>query len=160
MAEARKTGDPLLASACTETYLGFDFGELNIGVAVGQRISGTATGLETIRVSSNGAKWKAITRLVEDWRPSGFVVGLAHQMDGSENPITQPTLRFCRQLEGRFRLPVFTMDEMLSTVESRHVFYQERTKRSAEFLDFKDTISAQLILQTWLRHENRSAQRG
>ena len=144
--------DPVRTVAKTETYLGFDYGELNIGVAVGQRITGTATGLETIRVFSKAAKWQAITRLVETWRPSAFVVGLSHQLDGSENPITRPTLRFCRQLEGRFGRPVFTMDEMLSTVESRHVFYQDRPKRSAEFVDFKDTISAQLILQTWLRH--------
>lgn len=152
MDERCRRGDPLRSSARAETFLGFDYGELNIGVAVGQRITGTATGLETIKVFSKAAKWQAINRLVETWRPNGFVVGLSHQLDGSENPITQPTLRFCRQLEGRFNLPVFTMDEMLSTVESRHVFYQDRPKRTAEFVDFKDTISAQLILQTWLRH--------
>jgi putative Holliday junction resolvase len=152
MADSSLRTDPLRTLPKEKTYLGFDFGELNIGVAVGQRITGTATGLETIRVFSNAAKWQAITRLVETWRPNAFVVGLSYQLDGSENPITQPTLRFCRQLEGRYRLPVYTMDEMLSTVESRHVFYQDRQKRSAEFVDFKDTISAQLILQTWLRH--------
>nr|WP_097990843.1 Holliday junction resolvase RuvX [Methyloterricola oryzae] len=149
--------DPMVSSARSETYLGFDYGELKIGVAVGQRISGTATGLETIKVTSNASKWDAISRLVEAWRPSAFVVGLSHQLDGSENPITQPTLRFCRQLEGRFGLPVFTMDEMLSTIESRHVFYQERPKRSAKFMDSKDTISAQLILQTWLRQIDQTS---
>lgn len=157
MVEAGSSLDPMASSTRSETYLGFDYGELKIGVAVGQRITGTATGLETIRVSSKVAKWRAIARLVETWRPSAFVVGLSHQLDGSENPITQPTLRFCRQLEGRFGLPVFTMDEMLSTVESRHVFFQGRPKRSSDFMDFKDTISAQLILQTWLRHIDQTS---
>jgi len=132
-------------------YIGFDFGEKNIGVAVGQRITATATRLETIRVVSNAAKWDAITRLVNEWRPVAFVVGLAYQLDGSENPITQPTLRFCRQLEGRYRLPVYTMDETLSTMESKEIFYQSRTRRSEKFIDFKDEFAAQLILQTWLR---------
>jgi putative holliday junction resolvase len=131
-------------------YIGFDFGEKNIGVAVGQRITATATRLETIRVTSNAAKWDAITRLVNEWKPVAFVVGLAYRLDGGENPITQPTLRFCRQLEGRYHLPVHTMDETLSTMESKQIFYQSRTRRSDNFIDFKDEFAAQLILQTWL----------
>ena len=152
MADPGGRADPLELGGQDETYLGFDYGEKNIGVAVGQRVTGTATGIETIRVHSQASKWHAIERLVETWHPSGFVVGLAYQPDGSENPITRPTLKFCRQLEGRFGLPVHTMDEQLSTMESRQIFYQHRNKRSAEFIDYKDSLAAQLILQTWLSH--------
>jgi putative Holliday junction resolvase len=151
MAEALMFGQPLNTISAHDTFLGFDYGDKNIGVAVGQRVTCTATGLETIRVSSKEAKWAAINRLVQTWRPRAFVVGLSYQPDGSENPITQPILRFCRQLEGRYRLPVYTMDEMLSTVESKRLFYEHRTKRSTGFGDVKDIIAAQLILQTWLR---------
>lgn len=143
---------PVKTGCRDETFLGFDYGDKKIGVAVGQRVTCTATGLETIRVVNQSAKWDAITRLVETWRPSAFVVGLSYQLDGSENPITQPILRFCRQLEGRYRLPVHTMDEMLSTMESKSVFYASRGKRSTAFGEVKDRIAAQLILQTWLRH--------
>lgn len=143
-------GEPLRATSRDDTFLGFDYGDKNIGVAVGQRVTCTATGLETIRASRNEAKWSAINRLVQIWRPSAFVVGLSYQMDGSENPITQPILRFCRQLEGRYRLPVYTVDEMLSTVESKQLFYEHRSKRSTGFGEVKDIIAAQLILQTWL----------
>ena len=134
------------------TYLGFDYGDKHIGVAVGQRLTGTATGLETIRNACKQELWDAITRLVEDWRPCGFVVGLSYQDDGSENPITPKILRFCRQLEGRYGLPVYTMDETLSTVESKSLFYQGRAKRSIGFGTVKDILAAQLILQTWLEH--------
>jgi putative Holliday junction resolvase len=151
MADRAFSVDPLRIGAVRdETYLGFDYGAKSIGVAIGQRVTGTATALDRIRAASNILKWEAIERLVKAWSPSGFVVGLAYQPDGRENPITQPTLKFCRQLEGRFVLPVYTMDEMLSTVESRHLFYSDRTKKSADFLDFKDSIAAQLILQSWL----------
>ncbi len=134
------------------TYLGFDYGDKHIGVAVGQRLTGTATGLETLRNASKQALWDAITRLVEEWHPCGFVVGLSYQEDGGENPITPRILRFCRQLEGRFGLPVHTMDETLSTVESKSLFYQGRAKRSIGFGAVKDILAAQLILQTWLEH--------
>lgn len=133
-----------------QTFLGFDFGNKSIGVAVGQRITCTATGLETIRTLTQDAKWQGISRLVETWKPQGFVVGICYQEDGSENTITQPILRFCRQLEGRYGLPVYTMDETLSTLESRTLFYENRPKRSIGFGAVKDKISAQLILQTWL----------
>ncbi|MDD5036513.1 MAG: Holliday junction resolvase RuvX [Methylococcaceae bacterium] len=133
-------------------YLGFDYGDKNIGVAVGQRLTCTATGLETIRSAGKQARWDAIGRLVEAWRPSGFVVGISYQADGRENPITGQILRFCRQLEGRYGLPVHTMDETLSTVESKSLFFQSRAKKSTGFGEIKDILAAQLILQTWLEH--------
>ncbi len=134
------------------TYLGFDYGDKHIGVAVGQGLTRTATGLEMIPTLGKPARWDAITRLVEAWQPCGFVVGLSYQEDGSENPITPQILKFCRQLEGRYRLPVYTMDESFSTVESKSRFYQGRTKRTKGFAAVRDILSAQLILQTWLEY--------
>ena len=134
------------------TYLGFDYGEKHIGVAVGQTLTCTANGLETIPTLGKLARWEAIGRLVDAWHPCGLVVGLAYQEDGRENPITPQILKFSRQLEGRFRLPVYTMDETLSTVESKSLFYQSRAKRTTVFATVRDILSAQLILQTWLEH--------
>jgi putative Holliday junction resolvase len=145
-------GKPADPEHGNKTYLGFDYGEKNIGVAVGQRITGTASALETIRVTSREAVWEAISRLTETWKPSAFVVGVPYHPEGEENPIVQPILKFCRQLEGRYRLPVYTMDETLSTRESQEIFYQRRSKRSTRFTDVKDQMAAQLILQTWLKH--------
>ena len=132
------------------TYLGFDYGNKHIGVAVGQTLTRTATGLETIPALVKQPLWDAITRLVKTWNPQGFVVGLSYQEDGSENPITPHILRFCRQLEGRYGLPVHTMDETLSTRESKTLYYESRAKNSKGFGAVKDILAAQLILQTWL----------
>lgn len=132
------------------TYLGFDFGNKHIGVAVGQTITQTATGLETIPALVKQPMWDAITKLVELWKPQGFVVGLSYQEDGSENPITPLTLKFCRQLQGRYNLPVYTMDETLSTRESKTLYYQIRAKQSQKFGAVKDIMAAQLILESWL----------
>lgn len=135
------------------TYLGFDFGERNTGVAVGQRITGTASALETIRSDTEEALWSAVARLVKTWQPSAFVVGMPyHPEEGVENPIVQPIRHFCRELEHRYQLPVYIMDETLSTKESQEIFYRKRSKRSVQFADIKDELAAQLILQTWLNH--------
>lgn len=140
----------ILKTVASGTYLGFDYGDKHVGVAVGQGLTRTASGLETIPATRKQVLWDAITRLVAVWQPVGFVVGLSYQEDGSENPITPHILRFCRQLEGRYALPVFTMDETLSTVESKGLYYQGRAKQSAKFGAVKDILAAQLILQTWL----------
>ncbi|QXP87086.1 Holliday junction resolvase RuvX [Methylococcus capsulatus] len=146
----------VLADSRGATYLGFDFGERNIGVAVGQSVTGTAAPLRTLRAQPSARLWAAISELIDQWLPAGLVVGLSHQQDGSENPITAPTLRFCRQLEGRYRLPVYTVDETLTTAESRTHFYQRRRRKSVEFEQVKDEMAAQLILQTWFSIDKAS----
>jgi putative Holliday junction resolvase len=70
--------DPVSHETNESTYLGFDFGEKNIGVAVGQRVTGTATALETIRVTSGKALWDAISRLVQTWRAHTAEKGARH----------------------------------------------------------------------------------
>ncbi len=136
------------------TFLGFDYGEKKTGVAIGQRITGTASGLETIRSSSPDVLWSAISRLVDTWQPTAFVVGVPYPIveTGEKNPIIERILKFCRALEGRYQRPVHVMDEALSTRESQSIFYDRRPKKSVQFTDIKDELAAQLILQTWLNH--------
>jgi putative Holliday junction resolvase len=141
--------DPL-RPASDDAFLGFDYGTRHIGVAVGQRLTGIASPLGTVRVTQNKPDWSAIEKLVAEWRPAGLVIGIAYQPDGSENPITQAMLRFARQLEGRFRLPVHAMDETLSTFESRLMLYGDLQVRRKTYLAAKDALAAQRILQSWL----------
>jgi putative Holliday junction resolvase len=142
-----------LENPANATYLGFDFGELNTGVAVGQRITGTATGIDTIRFSSETSFWEAISRLVNTWQPTAFVVGVPYPPEGEvDNPIIQLIVEFCSKLNERYQRPVYTMDETLSTKESETIFYTRRSKKSVQFADIKDELAAELILQTWLNH--------
>ena len=140
-----------MAEVLAGVYLGFDYGERNIGVAVGQTFSGTASPLFTVREATRDGRWRAIQGLVEQWKPAGLVVGVAWQQDGEANPVTSAMLRFCRQLEGRFHLPVHTMDETLSTAESKSIYRARTPSRTARrFVDMKDEMAACLILESWL----------
>jgi putative Holliday junction resolvase len=131
-------------------FLGFDYGTKHIGVAVGQRLTGAAHPLGTVRVTQHRPDWTAIEKFIAEWRPAGLVIGVAYQSDGTENPITQAMLRFGRQLEGRFRLPVHAMDETLSTFESRQMLYEDLHVNRKTYLAAKDSLAAQRILQSWL----------
>ncbi len=142
--------DPLLAKANTDTYLGFDYGTKKIGVAVGQTITVSASPLQTIRSINQNPDWNIIGKLIEEWRPAGLVVGISKQTDGSDNPVTPRMLKFCRQLEGRYQLPVFQQDETLSTFEAKQMLFEEVSVSAGKLWEVQDQLAAQLILQTWL----------
>jgi len=144
--------DPLTAGSNTDTYLGFDFGSKKIGAAVGQTTTRTASPLQTIRSIQQNPDWSIIGKLIAEWRPAGIVVGISRQADGSDNVITPRMLKFCRQLEGRFRLPVHHQDEALTTFEAKQLLFDEIAVSAGKLWEVQDQLAAQLILQTWLNN--------
>lgn len=142
--------DPLAVKFGSDTYLGFDFGTKKIGVAVGQTTTATASPLQTIPSIRQAPDWDSIGRLIQQWQPAGLVVGVSRQHDGSDNPVTPRMLKFCRQLEGRYQLPVFQQDETLSTYEAKQLLFDEVSVNATKLWAVQDQLAAQLILQTWL----------
>ncbi|MGZ8189220.1 MAG: Holliday junction resolvase RuvX [Methylosarcina sp.] len=144
--------DLLAARINNDTYLGFDFGIKKIGVAVGQSVTGTASPLETIPSVNQNPDWQRIGQLISEWQPSGLVVGISRQNDGLDNPVTPRMLKFCRQLEGRFQLPVYQQDETLSTFEAKQLLYDDLGVSATTLWRVQDQLAAQLILQAWLNN--------
>lgn len=142
--------DPLAAKINSQTYLGFDFGNKKIGIAVGQTDTATASPLQTLRSIQQKPDWDKISQLIAEWQPIGLVVGVSRQADGSDNPITPRMLKFCRQLEGRYHLPVFQQDEALSTFEAKQMLFDEVNVSASKLWEVQDQLAAQLILQSWL----------
>lgn len=142
--------DPLAAKLTSTTYLGFDFGTKKIGVAVGQTSTVSASPLQTIRSINQRPNWEIICQLIAEWQPVGLVVGISRQQDGTDNPVTPRMLKFCRQLEDRYALPVYQQDETLSTFEAKQLLFDEVNLGAAKMWDVQDQLAAQLILQTWL----------
>jgi putative holliday junction resolvase len=127
------------------TLIGFDFGPRKIGVAVGQRVTATASPLTTLRSRDHQPDWPRIEALIREWRPDAAVVGLPFNMDDTETAIAPLARRFARQLQGRFGLPVHLVDERLTTIEARHVLGRKATSR-----EVVDAMAAKLLLETWL----------
>jgi putative Holliday junction resolvase len=126
------------------TVLAFDFGLKRIGVAVGEPELGTAHPLP--RIAAPG--FAAIEKLVHEWRPAVLVVGLP-VAEGGEHALAGRVQRFARQLAGRFRLPVETVDERYTSVEAEHRLRGAKSKPV-------DSVAAQLILEQYF-HGRRAA---
>jgi putative Holliday junction resolvase len=123
--------------AAARTILAFDFGLKRIGVAVGEPELGTAHPLPAVQGFSQ------IEKLVAEWRPARFVVGLPVAEQGA-HPLARRVERFARQLEGRYRRPVTRVDERYSSVEAESRLKGMRVKKTAI-----DSVAAQLLLEQY-----------
>ena len=124
-----------------QTALAFDYGVKRLGVASGNRLTGTAEPLKTIALTGD-ARFAAIARIIQEWQPEALVIGVPRHPDGTEHEITMAARRFGRSLSGRFHLPVFEVDERYTSVE-------------ADSLGAKDldSAAAALILEQFFREQ-------
>ena len=104
-------------AAGLQTFLGLDFGEKKTGLALGNRLLRSAQAHGTVRAQGD-ARFVAIAKVVQEWQPDALVVGVPFHPDGQPHDNTRRARRFARQLQGRFKLPVFEVDERYSTTEA------------------------------------------
>jgi len=131
--------------------LGFDFGFRRIGVAVGQCATFTASCLET--VSHHGAPdWKAIDRLVREWKPQLFVIGLPLNQAGEETEMSRAARHFGKSLSERYSLECEYVDERLSSRAAQERFVELRASGNLKRKDASklDAMAARIVLENWL----------
>lgn len=122
-----------------QTFLGLDWGLRRIGVASGNRITGTASPLVTV-AEQGEARWARLQALVREWRPDALVVGVPLHPDGAAHEQTRQAQRFARRLHGRLGLPVVEVDERYSTTEALAAGARDA-----------DAAAACIILEQYLR---------
>jgi len=140
----------------TQIFLGFDFGLRHIGVAAGQTCTQTAQALTSLSAHQGTPNWDEIAKLINTWQAQALVVGLPYKMDGTEQPITKAARHFIEQLKKRYSLPVYEMDERLSTAEAREYLFAAGGYKALKKKSI-DSLSAQLILESWLRTHPHTA---
>ena len=132
----------------TTTVLAFDFGEKRIGVAVGDLEVRIAHPLTTIAAEDNATRFAEIAKLVAEWRPARFVVGLPMHADGVEHELSRLARRFAQRLEGRFGVPAVLFDERL-TSRAAETRLRESGLRERDIDDALDAAAAREILEAW-----------
>jgi putative Holliday junction resolvase len=132
------------------TLLGFDYGTSFIGVAVGQTLTRTAQPLAIINAKQGKPNWQQLEKLIKNWSPDGFVVGIPTMMDGTEQTITELSRQFAHELETRFSKPVYLVDERLTTREACAQLFEKRGYKGLD-KGSVDKRSAVIILEAWLQ---------
>lgn len=122
-----------------QTFLALDFGLKRTGIAVGNRLTRCATPQPTIKAEGD-ARFVHIAARIREWQPDALVVGIPFHPDGAAHDNTRHARRFSRQLQGRFGLPVFEVDERYSTTEALQIGAPDA-----------DAAAAGIILEQFLR---------
>ena len=139
MSAAMATDDAMVVPPSQVTFLAFDFGLKRTGVAVGNRLLGTAQPQGSIHAQGD-ARWQAIAQRLAEWQPDALVIGVPFHPDGAAHENTARAQKFGRQLRARYGLPVYEVDERYSTTEAH-----SRGAKDA------DAMSACVILEQFLR---------
>ncbi len=121
-------------------------------MAAGQTITATASALPVLKAKNGDPDWEALDALVKQWKPGAFVVGMPFNMDGTENVMTGKARAFAKRLEEKYSLPCHTMDERLTSREARNLSRENAEASGRKFNERAviDSLSAQLILESWL----------
>ena len=136
-----------------DTVLGFDFGQKRIGVAIGYPEVCLASPLKTICAEDSQRRFEAISTLIYEWQPKRLVVGLPAHVDGTYHDMTEQAIQFAEQLEKRFALPVDMIDERYTSIIAEDLLRQAATKKQhKENKSYIDSLSAKIIVQTYLDH--------
>lgn len=122
-----------------QTFLAFDYGQKRTGVASGNRLLRIASPQATIKAEGD-ARFAQVEARIREWQPDALVVGVPYHPDGARHDNTDRAQKFGRQLHGRFKLPVYEVDERYSTTEA-----------IASGARDADAASACIILEQFLR---------
>lgn len=103
----------------------------------------------TITMSTRDAFFAELLAFVEEERPAAIVVGLPTLLDGTETLMTRQVRNFVARLKRRCDLPVYYMNEVLSSHEAEEDL-REAGLSSDEIRKVVDQQAAVRILESFL----------
>ena len=132
-------------------FIAFDYGTRNIGIAVGQKITKSATTLPPLIAKNIVPPWDKIGELIKSWHPHALIVGMPHTADGSDLKVTKLAKNFIRELEERFKLPVYEIEEHLTTKAARTEIFDRGGYKALQNKSI-DSEAAKIILEDWMNN--------
>ena len=135
----------------SEVVMAFDYGLRNIGIAIGQNITKSASTFYAVKAKEGTPDWIRLDSIVEEWQPDLFIVGDPFNMDGTKSSFQKRISKFSLELKKRYEIRVHMMDERLTTKEAKERIMNQSNglKRSID----EHSISAQIILEDWFRSQ-------
>lgn len=130
------------------TYICFDFGLKRIGVAIGNSLTKSARALDIIDFSKKDV---LISALIKKWSPCAIVVGIPYDLEGKKQQFTAKAKAFSASLSC-FGLPIFEMNELLTTKLARAELYEQGGLKSIEKNPI-DSFAAKINLESWFELE-------
>ena len=130
--------------------MGIDFGDARVGIALSDPLMIMSQGYKTIQNDGTDALYEEIVSIIKEKEVTKIVIGLPKNMDNSQGFRTDATMEFAEKLKTYTDVEVDFSDERLTTV-SAHGFLNEMNVRGKKRKGAVDTLSAALILETYMK---------
>lgn len=135
-------------------YLGLDLGTKTLGVAITDKTRTLANLLTVIRFNSNDYETACneLLKILNNYEISKIALGLPKNMNNTCGFASNRSLEFKKLLETKINIPIFLVDERLSTTEAENILLSvdmSRAKRKKVI----DGVAATIILETFLKTE-------
>jgi putative Holliday junction resolvase len=127
-------------------WLGVDWGEKRVGLAVTDPSGTIASPLAVLNVKGDNAAVTGILELLSPRRVQKIVVGLPLSMDGSDSSQTIRVRKFAAKLARKSSLPVVFVDERLSSRQAERDLIGMGVRREKR-RERVDSAAASLLLQ-------------
>lgn len=133
-------------------YLGLDLGTKTLGLSVSDKTNTIASPYKTLHFKENEytSVLQELKKIAEEKEITAFVLGLPKNMNNSLGFASERSLSFKKILEENFSLPVYLVDERLSTIEAEKILLssdKSRQKRKKVI----DNVASSIILDTFLK---------
>ena len=129
--------------------MALDYGEVRIGVAFSDLLNIIANGYETYTRKDLDSDLKYLTDLAKEREVDKIIIGLPINMDGTEGERALATRAFGEKLNKASGLPIFYLDERLTSVSAERMLIDADVRRENR-KKVIDKISATIILQDYL----------
>lgn len=130
-------------------YLAIDYGLKRTGLALSDPEGSFVFPRATIIMKGKDAFFEELFALAHVEKAEAFVVGLPLRLDGSESETTRMVRNFAARLKRRTPLPVYLMEETLSSYEAENTLKASGLggKKLADALDRQAAVA---ILESFL----------
>lgn len=139
-----------------QRWMGIDFGQARIGIAISDPLGMIARRLETINWNGSDMEWamKRIQEIISENSIEGIVVGLPRRTDGRSGSTEELATKFAAELQIRTGMETVLRDERYTTVIAGRYLSEAgiRDKRKRNVID---QVAAEILLQEFLESRRR-----
>lgn len=138
-------------------YLGLDLGTKTLGIAMSDKTNTLASSLKVVRFNKEDYETaaKEVKSIVEEYDIGKIALGLPKNMNNTLGFASERSLAFKKLLESKINVPIYLVDERLSTTEAENFLISmdvSRGKRK-KVIDGK---AAEIILETFIKREENN----
>lgn len=127
-----------------------DLGTKTLGLATSDKLGIIASPFKLLKYTDINNLVLDVLKVIEEEKIDALVLGLPKNMDNSLGYAAERSLNFKKLLEEKCNLPLYLVDERLSTVEAENMLINNNVSRKKR-KEKIDGVSASIILDTYLK---------